>query len=72
MHQLNYISDKWWSALGPVPFYIFNNDVELKMKSTLSRFADGTKLSGVVDTPEGWDIVQRDQNKYKKQPMGIT
>lgn len=42
------------------------NDINEGIEFTLSKFIDDIKPSDSVDTPEGWNTIQRDMDKFKK------
>ena len=51
------------SVLGPIMFNLFINDLEDGVNSTISVFADHTKPSRAITSPQDVETLQEDLNK---------
>lgn len=54
------------SILAPLLINVFNNDIDKEIECALSRFADDPNLRAAVNTPKGWDAIQRVLDKLEK------
>ena len=51
------------SVLGPLLFLIFINDIDVSIGSSICKFADDTKLYGIVDDANDSSLLQSDLDR---------
>ena len=54
------------SILRPMLFNIFINDIDSGIEYILRKFVGDTNLCGAVNSPEGWDVIQRDLDRLEQ------
>jgi len=57
------------SVLRTGLFNVFVGDMDSGIECTLRKFAEDTKLCGVIDTLEGRDAIQRDLDRLRGGPI---
>ena len=55
-----------WSVLAPLLFVIYINDFDENVQGMISKFADDTKIGGIVDIEEGYQKLQQDLDQLGK------
>ena len=53
------------SALGPLLFVVYVNDLEENVAGLISKFADNTKIGGVADSEEDCQRIQQDITNWR-------
>ncbi|GAB0206089.1 cAMP-dependent protein kinase inhibitor alpha [Grus japonensis] len=65
-HLGNYRLVNLTSVPGKIMEHIFVSNIDSGIECTFSKFADDTKLCGVVDTLEGRDAIQKDLDRLEQ------
>lgn len=58
------------SISGPVQSNVSGDDLDDRTEGTISKFVGDTELVGVVDTPDGCTVIQRDLARLEKPADG--
>lgn len=59
----------WFPQQSLLELVLFNlsvSDIDTEIECTLSKSADNTKVSGMVDVLEGTDVIQKDLERLER------